>query len=484
MDQDQESTFSESFRTQTEFKIDLLSNSMSELTRTLTAIKNNIEILSLEVKTKNTVLEEQIQNLKTNHDTSRGQNGEFGTPMSSTQREDPDQHNFANYKTAIVNQINPEPFNGNSKYAKQWYDDYDNKMTTNGYSSIEKFARVRAYLRGEAADWFEITQETEPVFTWANFKPKFLKYFGGIDYKQIAEKKLVEAKQIRNEHPTKYLVRILKLCKEYDPSMTNDEKIRRIMNGLDRTIRNSLLSSKLKSEWSIEWLRQTFEDMEVGYKDVSYNSTTPQEAKDQDLSNWTCFNCLLKGHKTIKCTKPIDQDQINKNKEAYFKQKDENRHNSRKTSTQIHSIGKKMIEYNLPCHNIAKNIITVQIDGHDITGRVDTGSDFTVLPVNIAQELKLKINKWNYGNPKTVSGDIEPVGSATALFVYKYKVRPLMIMVCDSKADVLFGIDFTSAFDYGQDQLDANNNDMKINKLEAQTIDESETKHPINSTLR
>lgn len=383
-------------------------------------------------------------------------------------------------RPVIVNQINPDPFSNDGTKAKQWYEDYNTKMNINGYTDEEKFQRIRAYLKGEAADWFDITKMEETDFTWANLKPKFLKYFCGMDTRHIAEQKLNSVKQAKHEHPTKYLVRILKLCHEFDNNMSNSEKTRRIMNGLLPQFRNCLLSNKNKRDWTISWLKETLEDMTIDQQLKQESIRMEHQTNDvirkksdklvpRNLDTWLCFNCDNTGHVIDNCPKPLNEDNIAKSK-ANFAAKRINKQvkqyqDSSNMNTAINSMKGSSQCYNLPCMDIKKDIITIKIDGYSVTGRVDSGSDFTVLPKHLADKLKLKIIPWEYGAPKTVSGSFNPHGTATGLCIFKYKVRPLMILIGDLNNEVLFGIDFIEAFQYNKSQKDKIQSVTNINSI-------------------
>lgn len=158
------------------------------------------------------------------------------------------------YRPAIVNQIEPPTFNGDKSKARSWLKRYEDVMNINGFEDHQKFVRARAYLTGEASDWFTMATTINPDTDWYGLKTSFLKYFCGLDSKQFLRRRLDEARQKPTEHPKAYLSRVVGICKEFKPNMTEDELLKKVSQGLNINTYNSLVVLKDEDDWTLEWL--------------------------------------------------------------------------------------------------------------------------------------------------------------------------------------------------------------------------------------
>jgi len=300
-----------------------------------------------------------------------------------------------NFTPTVINQISPPEYNGDEASAHTWLRDYENIMRINGYSTQQILIRSRAYLKGKAADWYDVTLDLDRTIDWPTLKRKFLNHFCGTNSKDKAIERLHEATQGRNERPNHYLIRVLKLCSEVDRNMSEEEKLRKLIKGLNFNILNSLLAAKPRSLWTIDWLHSVLIDMRLppSSEKPDLNKSKPRQATTsnksgaiRDLSDWLCFNCNKKGHVIKDCTIPKDSSRIAANKEAFLN-KDNPTQNPEATPKIISSFNKSAAldtDILLPCDSIRKPILALNVNGRDISGRVDSGADFSVLPSSIA----------------------------------------------------------------------------------------------------
>lgn len=183
-------------------------------------------------------------------------------PMSSTHVEphyNPLKENVISNPIPI-NQINPPEFNGDKTQARHWLKKYDDIMNINGYNDEQKLKRAYSYMTGEAHDFFMVTTWKEPQLDWYTFTNRFISYFCGFDGRNQLRKKLENSRQKPKEHPNTYLMRVIRLCLEYDTHMSERDMIRRFINGLSELTQNILVASKPNiDDWTIQWLQSVFE---------------------------------------------------------------------------------------------------------------------------------------------------------------------------------------------------------------------------------
>lgn len=382
-----------------------------------------------------------------------------------------------------INQLEPPKFNGDRASAREWLRGYNNVMNINGYNDDQKLKRALAYMTGEGSNWLTATLRLEKDLDWRTFRDQFFTHFCGADGQDILRKKLDQTKQKADESPSTFMVRMIDLCLQYDQAMSDQELTRRIANGLRDEIHNGLLNVKPRSEWSPAWFKSVF----AGYRysqlpdkrsreqpkespQQRKSTSTPARLQPRDLSSWVCFNCDKTGHMIDDCPKPRDEAHIKLNKESYKKERRENGDASERAIESVQharntsSRGTRN-SLALPCDVAAKPILTVSVNGHNVSGRIDTGADMSVISDNVARKLKLNLQPWNQPSPKTANNStLKITGMASVLITYEKKVRPLMVVVVPDKSfnQTLWGMDFLQAFaiklDFSKDPRSTNAN--------------------------
>jgi len=106
--------------------------------------------------------------------------------------------------SSVINQIQPEIFDGNRSKARAWLRHYEETMAVNGYSDSDKLKRARAYLKKEASQWLTTMIRLNSNMDWRFFKTRFLKHFCGLDRMSL-RRKLEEAQQGSSKHPSSLL---------------------------------------------------------------------------------------------------------------------------------------------------------------------------------------------------------------------------------------------------------------------------------------
>lgn len=372
----------------------------------------------------------------------------------------------------VINQVNPPIFNGDEGTARSWLNEYQTLMTINGYNDKQLILRCRAYLKGRAADWYDVTDFTS--LDWRGYKTRFLGDFCGSDSYSMAVQRLDEARLAKNEKPLQYYIRILKLCNDVDRSMSDSEKIRRFAKGLDNLTYNSLLAAKFQKEWTLNWLRETLRDMRITKAETKdYKQLTSKNSSD-----WICFNCNDKGHSIRDCKMPRDDAKISKNREQYAKNQSQSLVIKELELDQIDDESlevKACFDNKLPAVSIKKPLLTLSINDIEIIGRMDSGSDLTVLSEKHIQDLKITdIKPWKYGPVTTVEGSMIIRGVAPVIVTYNNLSKPIIAAIGpDVNKKPLWGLDLLNSFGLKYDF-----SNMEVCNLNVGT--DTQTMHPLD----
>ena len=160
-----------------------------------------------------------------------------------------------------INQIEPKTFRGDPRKATSWMKQYEATMRSNGLTEQQMLVRAEVYMKGPALDWYMVTMALSHNIAWPDFKSKFLKHFvrSSITSNLYAEiGRYPEAIQMNDEHPSDFLMRIVNLCLQYDPSMPERAIIERVHQGLRPEFANLMSAQKSPHEWTIDWLADKF----------------------------------------------------------------------------------------------------------------------------------------------------------------------------------------------------------------------------------
>lgn len=123
-----------------------------------------------------------------------------------------------------INQIEPPTFDGDRARARAWLKKYESIMDINGYDDDQKLKRARAYLTGEAEQWFNTSMRLMQDPNWYSLKASFTRHFCGTDGMVNLRRRLADVRQQRDEHPNSFLVRAVDLCLEYQPRMADHDE--------------------------------------------------------------------------------------------------------------------------------------------------------------------------------------------------------------------------------------------------------------------
>lgn len=373
----------------------------------------------------------------------------------------------------IINQIQPPTFEGDRAGAREWLIRYERDMNINGYDDDAKLLRVSAYLRDEASQWLTTKQYLTPDLDWWIFKRSFLRHFCGTDETTFLRRKLEEAKQKNDENPSSFLVRIVHLCKQFKPDMSDSGIVDKVSRGLNKDTYNMLATREPKENWTVSWLTEMFERFRTtsektsreasrgdGKSRKSVSSKESSNGKPRDLSTWKCFNCGETGHVVENCPQPRDEAKYKARLEEHRRQKlkksqDKERDGSKEqrsvqalNSEQVNSSGAKVLAPSLACDTVIKPFLTIELEGKLVKGRIDTGADITAIPRNVALDLSLRIAPWDQPALRAVGNSIDAIGMASVLATHENAKRALLVAVFpdDALAQPLWGMDLLDAF--------------------------------------
>ncbi|UYV73826.1 K02A2.6-like, partial [Cordylochernes scorpioides] len=136
---------------------------------------------------------------------------------------------------------NPSMFSGEgSEDSHNWLKKYERVAKHNQWDETLCLANVYFYLTGTALKWFENNEES--ILTWTEFMSQLKSVFGKNENSRLrAEKTLKTRAQLKGESTEFYIQDVLRLCKEVDPHMNEQDKISHLMKGIAEELYQALL---------------------------------------------------------------------------------------------------------------------------------------------------------------------------------------------------------------------------------------------------
>ena len=103
----------------------------------------------------------------------------------------------------------------------------------NQWNEQQKVDVFPAFLEAKAMDKFEEVLTKGAIHNWDDLKRRYMKEFEGACDKNIMEARMINRKQEEDESADDYVTDKIKLCKEIDNNMTEEEICRHIIRGLN-----------------------------------------------------------------------------------------------------------------------------------------------------------------------------------------------------------------------------------------------------------
>ncbi|UYV66883.1 hypothetical protein LAZ67_4003227 [Cordylochernes scorpioides] len=136
---------------------------------------------------------------------------------------------------------NPSMFSGEgSEDPHNWLKKYERVAKHNQWDETLCLANVYFYLTGTALKWFENNEES--ILIWTEFMSQLKSVFGKNENLRLrAEKTLKTRAPLKGESTEFYIQDVLRLCKEVDPHMNEEDKISHLMKGIAEELYQALL---------------------------------------------------------------------------------------------------------------------------------------------------------------------------------------------------------------------------------------------------
>ncbi|UYV62476.1 hypothetical protein LAZ67_2000731 [Cordylochernes scorpioides] len=127
---------------------------------------------------------------------------------------------------------NPSIFSGEgAEDPHNWLKKYERVAKLNQWDETLCLANVYFYLTGTALKWFENNEES--ILTWKEFMSQLKSVFRKNENLRLRAEKTVKTRaQLKGESTEFYIQDVLRLCKEVDPHMNEEDKISHLMKGI------------------------------------------------------------------------------------------------------------------------------------------------------------------------------------------------------------------------------------------------------------
>ncbi|UYV71667.1 K02A2.6-like [Cordylochernes scorpioides] len=136
---------------------------------------------------------------------------------------------------------NPSMFSGEGvEDPRSWLKGYERVAKHNQWDETLCLANVYFYLTGTALKWYENNEES--IQTWTEFMSKLENVFGKNESSRLRAEKILKTRaQLKGESTEYYIQDVLRLCKEVDPQMNEEDKISHLMKGVAEELYQALL---------------------------------------------------------------------------------------------------------------------------------------------------------------------------------------------------------------------------------------------------
>ncbi|XP_077530883.1 uncharacterized protein LOC144142923 [Haemaphysalis longicornis] len=162
-----------------------------------------------------------------------------------------------------VNPVDRDPpfFTGKGDYdAEDWLSTFERVSVYNKWDDKSKLSNVEFYLREVAEVWFRNNGRT--IKTWGGFKTLFAEAFDRPAVRKLhAEQCLRVRAQQPGENFTSYIEDVVDLCRRINMDMSEQEKIRHILKGIEDDVFQMLMSKDPKNFAEMIKLCQSYDEL-------------------------------------------------------------------------------------------------------------------------------------------------------------------------------------------------------------------------------
>ena len=143
---------------------------------------------------------------------------------------------------------------------EDWLAIYERVSVPNKWDEAGKLSNLIFYLAGVASLWYN--NHASDFATWSDFKTAVTNVFGRPAVRKLqAEQRLRERAQQAGESFTSYIEDVLDLCKKANGTMSESDKIRNIMKGVDDDAFTMLLAKNPSTVAEVITLCQSYEEL-------------------------------------------------------------------------------------------------------------------------------------------------------------------------------------------------------------------------------
>ncbi|UYV79552.1 K02A2.6-like [Cordylochernes scorpioides] len=123
---------------------------------------------------------------------------------------------------------------------RSWLKGYERVAKHNQWDETLCLANVYFYLTGTALKWYENNEES--IQTWTEFMSQLENVFGKNESSRLRAEKILKTRaQLKGESTEYYIQDVLRLCKEVDPQMNEEDKISHLMKGIAEELYQALI---------------------------------------------------------------------------------------------------------------------------------------------------------------------------------------------------------------------------------------------------
>ena len=158
-------------------------------------------------------------------------------------------------------QRDPVIFNASDEQdAEDWLSQYEIVSAHNKWDEADKLGYLHFYLAGVAQLWFNNHQADIP--NWSSFKTRFAEVFGRPAVRKLrAEQRLRGRAQRSRETFTSYIEDVVDLCRRINPDMSDTDKIRHIMKGIEDDAFHMLVAKNPQTVAEVTQYCQSYDEL-------------------------------------------------------------------------------------------------------------------------------------------------------------------------------------------------------------------------------
>lgn len=160
-----------------------------------------------------------------------------------------------------IRQRDPPFFNGEGDHdAEDWLSTYERVSAHNKWDDPAKLSNVEFYLTQLAQTWF--LNNARDFKIWGDFKTRFLQAFGSPAVRRLqAEQRLRGRAQTQGENFISYIEEVVDLCRRVDVAMSEADRVKHILKGIDDDAFTMLLAKDPKTVTEVVSLCQSFDEL-------------------------------------------------------------------------------------------------------------------------------------------------------------------------------------------------------------------------------